>query len=341
MALVFLDSFDHYATADLPAKYASSTNCTIVSTAGRRSSGGLRIGSGSGLVQTFSFPGVSGNTAIVGLAVKVTAYGTTVRNLLSLRTTTGSQLSLTLSATGLLEVHRGDSTGALLGSTTATLAVGTVYFVELKAVVHPSIGTVDVHVNGASVLSLTGQNTANTAVAGWSILTLGVDGINGATYDHDDLYLLDGSGSAPLNDFLGDSRVDARFPSGAGANTTWTPSAGANYTCVDDATPNGDTDYVTAASAGLKDTYATQDAPVVGGQIFGVQVVWNVKKLDNGSCSVNPVIRHAGTDYTGPAQNPTTAYLFETQPYGTNPGTSAAWVEADFNNAEFGLTRSV
>jgi hypothetical protein len=160
------------------------------------------------------------------------------------------------------------------------------------------------------------------------------------TITFDDFYVLDGTGPAPLNGFLGDCRVDVRLPTAAGATTGWTPSAGANWAAVDDAAPNADTDYVSAATSPLTDTYTIQDAPVPGALLYGVQLCASLKKSDAGTCSVAPVVRHSGVDYPGTAVNPGTAYAFAVVPYGTNPGTGAPWTEADFNAAEFGIKRT-
>ena len=86
--------------------------------------------------------------------------------------------------------------------------------------------------------------TANATADG---LQLGMGSIpNGTpTWDVDDLYVLDGTASTPANnDFLGDVRVEGLDPNAAGSNAAWTPSAGANYACVNETPPTDDTSYV-------------------------------------------------------------------------------------------------
>ena len=46
------------------------------------------------------------------------------------------------------------------------------------------------------------------------------------TLDIDDLYICDGTGSAPHNTFLGDCRVDTLLPTADGTAQQWTPSTG-------------------------------------------------------------------------------------------------------------------
>jgi hypothetical protein len=342
MALLFLDSFDHYATADVPVKYtAVGGAATIAAGAGRRSSACALFSNAN--VTPVVTP--SGNVAIVGVAYKQGSGTFANGDWQGIEIFSGAtvQLGLTLSPTGFLKVVRGgylSGAPGLLGTASSALTLGVFQFIELKATIHPTAGTVVVRVDEAVVLNLTGVNTAQTGVAGWSGLRLSSMQAGSSSNSYDDLYVLDGSGAAPLNDLLGDCRVDARYPTAAGATTQWTPSTGANWQNVDDAAPNGDTDYNSTATVGATDTFTTQDAPVVGGTLYGAQVVLSAKKTVAGTCSIAPVIRHAGTDYPGTAANPNTSYGFAVLPYGTNPGTGAAWTEAGFNAAEFGYKRT-
>lgn len=338
MALLWLDSFDHYATADLAAKYTSlSGSPVIVAGAGRRGTAALRlISTGVNL----TLPAASGAVAIVGVAYKpavITASGAAGLSVMSGAT---KQLTLNLSSAGFLQVYRGADTGTLLGTASVALTPATFQFVEWKATIHPSAGTVVLRVNEAVVLTLAAVNTSATGGTAWDGFRLYYPAGGSTTHEFDDLHLLDGTGAAPLNDFLGDCNVDARYPSGAGATTGWTPSAGANYTCVDDPTPNGDTDYTSTSTVGVTDTFVTQDAPVAGATLYGVQVCLTQKKDVAGTCAIAPVVRHSGTDYPGTATNPVTTYTVAVTPYGTNPGTGAAWTESGFNAAEFGYKRT-
>lgn len=347
MALLFVDSFDHYATADLLEKWTSlnaGSNIAINATGGRRGSQSLRctLGGQNAIVRGLS---PSGTTGILGTAVKCAGIGGQKLLAFTDGATTRDQVQVGVNADGSLTAYRGTAAGftgagTSLGVSAAGLvSAGVTFYLEVKVVLHASTGAVTIRVNGAAVLTLTGVNTVNSTGV-WTAIWIGNAAMN-TTTDHDDVYVLDGSGAAPWQDFLGDCRVDARYPTGAGATTGWTPSAGANWAAVDDAAPNDDTDYTSAAAAGVTDTFVTQDAPVVGAAIYGVQHVLSMKKTDAGAASVAPVIRHSGTDYPGAALNPGTTYAYLLQIAATNPGTAAAWTEAGFNAAEFGYTRTV
>jgi hypothetical protein len=349
--LLFMDSFAHYVTADLATKWPSSAGTVaITATDGRRSSPGLRFS--SSVAYAMRGPSPADTTAIVGTAFKANtlAVGTDPLNFLGVYDLNANRehVHLRANADGSIAAYRGSTavfgpgnpiSATLLGSSAGSvLAAGVYAYVELKVVIHDSAGAVTVRVNGTAVLTLTSIDTANGSSA-WTSVWLGCYG-EGKTVDFDDVYVLDGTGAAPWNTFLGDCRVDPLVPTAAGATTGWTPSTGANWQNVDDAAPNGDTDYNSAATSPLTDTFVVQDAPVVGATIYGLQHCLNMKKSDAGVCTVAPVIRHSGVDYPGTALSPGLTYAYGLQIAATNPGTSAAWVEADFNAAQFGYKRT-
>jgi hypothetical protein len=326
MALLFMDSFDHYVTADLIEKWTSSASgffgtVAINATGGRRGSGSFRFaltnnnsnGFG-GLAKTLT---PSDATGIMGFAVTIPVgtVGTVGMALASLRDSGTAQVTLRANSNNTISVVRGLANGTVLGTTTATFTSGVFFHIEWKVAIHPSAGTVDVRLNGTSVLSLTGQNTRATANTSWNGVVLGFTeqvsnsaSANNTNTDFDDLYVLDGSGAAPWNAFLGDCRVDVRNPTAAGATTGWTPSTGSNWQNVDDAAPNDDTDYNSTSTTNAVDTFVVQDAPVVGATIFGIQHCLSMKKMDAGTCSVAPVVRHSGVDYVGSDISPSTSY---------------------------------
>lgn len=357
MALLFVDSFDHYDTANLLNKWTTSglsgtaAALTITSGAGRRSTSGFRSAVGNfviatGFIQKVLAPADA--TCVIGVAVSMPTglSGSLGYQLLSIRDGSSPQITLRVNPTMQLAVVRGASDGTVLGTTTATLAAGVLTYVELKVTIHNSAGTVEVRIGGATALTLSGVDTQNTGAAQWGSVSLGqqdgvLDSITGAAgknVDFDDLYVCDGSGSAPWNTLLGDCRVDASLPTAAGASTGWTPSAGANWQCVDDAAPNDDTDYNQSTAVGQIDSFVVPDAP--GGTIHGVQVVLTAKKLDAGGATIAPVVRIGSTDYVGSDLTPGTTYGFLRAVYPTSPATAAVWTTAEFNAAEFGYKKT-
>jgi hypothetical protein len=362
MALLFMDSFDHYALADQLEKWSSLTAAvgvddSAIAAVGRHSSQGYKNAS-HGLAGGASAPpgfhkllSPADNTFILGMAVNsITPFtgmwtntdptSFTTSSFLVLRNAGANQCWIRVNTDGTLSVYR-DAT--LLGTTSAALTQGAYAYVEILLTIHNTTGVVTLRFDGTTVLSLTSQNTRAGAANAWNEFRLGFTGALGSQtveFDYDDLYVCDGSGAAPWNTFLGDVRVDVRRPTGAGATTQFTPSAGANWQCVDDAAPNDDTDSTTSATTNHVDTFTVENAPVAGATIYGIQHCLNLKKSDAGPCTVAPVIRHSGTDYAGAPLSPGTSYTYGLQIAQTNPGTSAQWTEADFNAAEFGYKKT-
>jgi hypothetical protein len=360
--LLFADSYDGYATADRTKKWTASypgagSGTITIGAFGRRSTQGLRLhaapnSSNSGNLLKQSLP-VTGNTAIVGMSFKYTGTNTVyywrespmVLGILRISTI---QCSLRLQPhTGLLDLIRGTG-GAevLLGTTSSGLTANAFNSVELKVVVATGTGgSAEVRINNVTVLTVTGVNTANGGISTWDGIQLGgafsQAGSGGATLqmDYDDLYICDGSGPAPLNDFLGDLKVDAFIATGPGAMSQWTPSAGLNWQTIDEVPPNDDTDYNEApGAAGAVDTFPMPDASA-GALIYAVQSNFTCKKLDAGTLNLAAAVRQGGVNYVGPTLIGLTTYSIVLSMLVTNPATGLPWTEAEFNAAEFGYAK--
>jgi len=342
MALLWLDSFDHYATADIGEKYTVTGSPSISATSRRGSAMYLP---GGYFVKTRSLSPVS-TTVIVGGAFRFAGYPSPFNSeFIQIMSGATAQCNLALTTAGILFAARG---GTGLGTATmAAFPLNTYVFIEFKVVIHPSAGSVVIRLDELEVLNISGVNTAATGTAAWDSVMLGGAWVNTLC---DDLYTVDSSGLAPCNDLLGDCRVDARYPTAEGASSAWTPLSGSdNALMVDDpgpplytsgVGPDDDTTYNSTLTLAATDTHVVQDAPVPAAALYGVQLCISMKKSDAGTCSVAPVVRHSGTDYPGTAVNPGTAYAYVMTPYGLNPGTGAAWTEAGFNAAEFGYKRT-
>lgn len=349
MALLWMDSFDHYVSADLTDKYAVAVGSTIQIAGGRRSTNSYRVGnSTSNRMIAAVTPGST--TVIFGVALKISGMPASASTELSIIVmdvpTLTDQVGLNISTAGFLRVIRGST--VLATATIGAISAASYAYIEAKIVIHPSAGSAVVRVNELEVINVSSINTAASGVATWSgVMLRATNFIN--NQDFDDFYICDSNGSSPWNNFLGDVRVDPRYPTAEGASSAWTPLSGTdNALMVDDpgpstyvvtsVGPDDDTTYNSAASV-LTDTFVVQDAPVVGATIYGVQTCIGVKKSDAGACSIAPVVRPVSTDFVGTAQNPGTSYTYLTTMYQANPATSAQWTEAGFNATEFGYKR--
>lgn len=330
MTLRFMDSFDHYVTADLGKKWTSvHASATVSAGNGRNSTACLRFGNN----QHYAAKTLSAQaTWIVGAAFKVS---TLTYEWLLMQLLDGATLhcDMRLKTDGTLSVTRN---GTVLGTSVAAISANAWYYVELKATISDAAGVAVVHLNGAEILSLSGVDTRNSASASANVIRLGGPGAQQfATMDFDDVYMCDAAGSVN-NDFLGDVRVEAVLPNGAGNSAQWTPSAGANYECVDDNPGNSDTDYNASSTAGHKDTYALGDLATSGGTVFGVQTNLLARKDDAGARTLRSVVRSGSSESTGATTGLGDTYTYLCDVFETKPG-GGAWAVSDVNAAEAGM----
>ncbi len=222
----------------------------------------------------------------------------------------------------------------LLGTSSNGLGSGQWYYIELKVLTNNSTGTVEVKVNGSTWLNLTSQDTQPGSNAWHDAVRIGT--VN-ADSRFDDMYILDGSGSAN-NDFLGNRRVVALDPDGAGVATDWTPSAGSNYQNVDDGDEvDEDTTYNETSTDADDDLYTYGNLPGVTASVDGIQITAETR-VTAGSMDLSNLIRTGSTIYPGAANTITsTSYVTATRIEEEDPDTAAAWTPAGVNGAQFGI----
>lgn len=327
MALLFCESFDHYATGDLTEKWDSleGSTVTIESGTGRNGTNCAKAGSNPG--QLHKNTGIGNkSTLICGVAVKwsaLVAWG------LILFLDSGShQVGVFLTAAGELRVLKAAVTE--LGITSGLgLVTGTYYFIELKVTFDNSAGSYELRVDGVTKLSGSGIDTTGTANNYANALLIS----NGETGGRvDDIYLCDNSGSNN-NDFLGEVRVKVVLANGTGNYAQWTPSAGSNYQNVDDNPPDDDTTFNSSSTVGQKDSFDMQNVDI-NGNVKGIQIIPSVR--NDGSGVARSLMRVSGTDYFGSNFSLTGSYKFHPQIQETNPNTGALWTVSQIDSAEFG-----
>lgn len=345
MTLRFIDGFDHYATAEITQKWTSKSegatnDVQISSSNGRRSTGALytfsNITDYGYLTKTLDAQG----TWIVGFAFNPSGLPSGKGPILELMDGSSVQCRLDWDTDGTLKFYRGDA-ATLLGTSSAAISTGTWSYIEVKVVISDAAGTVDIAFNGSSVLSLTSQDTKATSNATANSIRIGQIAGNTIrkTIYFDDLYICDGQGSTN-NTLLGDIRVDAYMPNGNGNSSQWTGSdsdSTDNYLLVDEASTNGDTDYVQATTANYIDSYTVTDMSHTPANIFGVQINMMSKKDDAGTKQIAAHIRQSSTNYALTTQSLSTSYSDVYEIKETDPATSTAWTKSGFNSAEFGV----
>lgn len=353
--LIFLDSFDHYATADLVLKWSAVVNPStgaspaINATAGRRGGGAVVITNDGSLRKDLA----GSRTLIVGFAQKISTFPTgtdpsSTIHWMTLGNADGNHLYLAVSLDGSIAAYRRDTavTNAtaytLLGRTTGGILQAGVYaYVEVKATISAATsGSVKVLVNGVTALNLTGIKTisyASVTETVTRVLLLNPTSALGTTTTYDDLYIADNSG-ALNNDFFGDVRIDAVMPNAEGTYKEFTPDTGTvHYTRVNEAIAD-QTTYVAASSVGARDSYQFTDLASIVGVVRGVQIVDAAVKDDAGVRSIAHLSKSGVSEQYSAALPLSTDRKLYTTIQETDPATGTYWTQAGINAAEFGVT---
>jgi hypothetical protein len=335
MALRFCDGFEHYV--NLASKWTGTwSDCGMA--ADGRYGGTMMFTRDGGVYKNIDSQG----TWIVGFAISLSGFRVNEPTVAFIDIASGnSHVDLRRNSSGAFYFTRN---GTAIGSASSFRLNTTSLWVymEVKVTIDDTNGGVWLKVmgndeirEGAYAVSPTTLDTRNgTPTTADQIMMRGWSGNTNVYYD--DVYICDSSGSVN-NDFLGDVRVQSIYPSGAGNTTQMTPSAGSNYACVDETSPNGDTDYVSETTAGEKDTYAFGSLTPTSGTIKGVQILVNARKDDAGNRTMAPVYRPASTDYDGTTVSVGDSYTYYREITEVSPATSAAWTIAEINGAEFGV----
>jgi hypothetical protein len=233
-----------------------------------------------------------------------------------------------------VQIWRG---GGMVAQNSEPWPLGGWFFAQIRFNCLLSGGLVEVWINGRQVLTYSG-NTAASGSNGWNGWR--VFASSGPEMRIDNVLVYSTTGDAP-NSRTPETRIYETLPTGAGGATQWTPSAGSNWQCVDEQPSNGDTDYVSAASSPLTDTYSCPGAAAAGSIIYAVGVHCTARKDDAGTNELDGVLRSAGTDYAaGAPASITTTYARYRWLWNTDPATGTAWTVTGANAAQPGIRRT-
>lgn len=281
------------------------------------------------------------DTLIVGAAINIVNVGGTTGEFLYAFYDSVGQINgfLDINLDGSVTYINGD--GQNQGSSAAgAVPIGSWIYFEVKVKFNATTGTVDVRVNGTSILSLTGKDTMdNSGLAECGILNITTPG-SGGLHDvyMDDLVIMDDLGSAPYNDFLGDVHIETLFPNGNGNSSQMTGSDGNstdNYLLVDE-DPIVLTDYVESSTVNDHDSYAMDNLSATPTTIYGIQIYLVAQKDDTGARSMRPMLRTGSTDYYGTGVALGTGWAGIGEIWEQNPNTTAAWTGANIDAIEVG-----
>ena len=349
MALLFIDSFDHYEWASQDDKWTTINRVTgapssIGPLVGRRDTSALIFNANATIAHASKTFCVQRQTVYAGFAIKVWRYGANVRQgFFGFMHVNNYQMDLALNGDGTIDIWRGqEQIGTFLGRTNCPLHQGCWYYLEARDTVSSNVNTgyIEIRINGLTEFTYSGD-TFNTDANSERINRIVVGREDTVISDEhqfymDDLYSLDDTGSQN-NNFLGDMRVETLFVNSDGATIQWAVSTtGANYQMLDETIPNSDQDYTTTSSPGQRDTMHMTGLSVNSAYIYGVQTLVSARKDNGGDRTIRSMITTNGSTYVGSNFAINMDYQYWQQIYDTNPIQATTWTIADVNSFQVG-----
>jgi ABC-type amino acid transport system permease subunit len=354
MALLWCDGFDHYGTSTtkmLDGVYAEIGGDVSISTTNPRTGANhIRIGGGGSQAQSFLRRVLGGAKTTVGMGAAfyllALPTGNNCQRIFGYNDATNVlQLALVIQSTGTIEAWRGTpGTGTSLGVTASPVVVANAYqHIEAVVFFSQTVGTVEVRVNGVTVLSISGVDTCNTALTECSQVFIGGAAIgtqtNQTTYI-DDVFCYDNT-SSYNNTFIGDRRVLTLFPDANTATADWTAvGAASGYLCIDEAAPNDDTDYITAATVGLVSQFGLQNLPSGISVVNAVVMVERARKTEAGTANTKVSIVSGASNTAGADKPLTEVYTYRQDVFQTDPASAAPFTPANVDALQFKVERT-
>jgi hypothetical protein len=355
MSLQALYSFDHVATADLPAMpnvLTYGAGCTIQAFGGRDNTGCLVTTDNLMLANSFTFSIVPHSDVAIGAWVIIedipVADGVllTFNNpAIGLPATHDKVISLTVSSDGSLRVWAGApgvGTGGtfLAGSASGVInfGIGRAQYIELRTIIGPA-GAVVARVDGVNVINSVPINTQLVGVSSITNVRLGNPAGSPRTR-YDDVYVTTGldAGDGWFG-FKGVLQVEGKLVNAPGEVTQWTPTAptGVNFSNVNENTPDVTTfNYTTGI--GLIDLYNVEDVAYIP---IAIQVDLYMVKTGAGPSSVGTVLRPVpgGANFVSAAQALAAGFRYYGRVYTKNPNGNIDWTMAAFNQLQVGVSK--
>lgn len=351
MALLWCDGFDHYGT----------TTAKMLNGAWADVAGGVSLSSSIVRTGTYSMrvtansPGFNiarrvlggaKTTVGLGMALYIPSLppGNDEQKIFSWQDTANTiQLVLFMQSTGIIEVKRGGSVS--LGATATPVIVANAFqHIECVVFFSQTVGTFECRVNGVTVLSLSGIDTCATANVECSQVNIcgsyTGSGFSSTTCYVDDLFCYDGT-SSYNNTFIGDRRVLTLFPNANTATADWTAvGAATGYECIDEADPDEDTTYITAATTGLVSQFGLQNLPAGISVINAVVMVERARKTEAGTANTQVSIVSGASTTAGADKPLTEVYTYRQDVFQIDPASAAPFTPAEVDALQFKVART-
>jgi hypothetical protein len=262
---------------------------------------------------------------------------------------------ITVNTAGWIEVYRGDALATTqydfwvtattkLGDSGAPIIVANAWqHIETKVVLSDTVGSVEVRVEGITVVNLTNVDTINSAGGVTaSIAQMGIGNSDSGPTMYVKDYIIWDTTTGFNNNFMGSCQVLKIIPD-ADVALNWTPSAGTTgYNLINEVTPDDDGSYISAptpAPAAYK--CSLSDLPITVTSVRGVMPIHRSRKTDAGDGNIQVGAISGASTGLGADRPITTAYTYWWDIFDTDPATAAAWSRTSVNAMNLQLNRTL
>lgn len=240
----------------------------------------------------------------------------------------------------------GNGSSTLLSGTSVTPLVyiipGSYGFLEIFATFSASVGQIIVRWNNAVVLSFSGLNTG----AGCNRVCIGAQVPSGSAtaVRFDDWYILDGTGAAPNNQFLGNGRIQTDVATGNSlapglAQWAFTTPSGSAWQNAGNIPANAARFNTGTPNQRMMMLFPT----LVASRVFFLNTWLSVEEDSAGTCGLSPCFRSNGIDQLAAEITMPGSFTYFNQNSVIDPNTGFPWYSgaaAAAGAAEIGVTRT-
>jgi hypothetical protein len=325
--LPFLDSFDHYSSGDMTEKWTTSAGGIVPGRTGN-CFGGLNCSASKTLSIGYS-------QVYAGLAYKT--YGFANAPILLGSMSDYYHLALRHVGDGRFQVQCGYG-GPTSPPSEFVLSPGLWYSLQLACIIENLGGNsfktfYEAKVNEATILAGNFTRTIGGGFDGLvNIFTMTGSG-GGVSSWFDDVCILE-------DEFPGDVVVMVKRPRSEGDWLEFSPNVGvSHWAMVDDGVPDGDSTYLFAAGAGLRETHRYE--PTGEYTIRAIQTLDLVDKVNVGTASLRSVmVDGSSAEHVGPSFYPSEAsWLYNREGLRKSPFTGLDWTPSELDAIQRGSER--
>jgi hypothetical protein len=242
---------------------------------------------------------------------------------------------------GAIGVYTG-SGRTLIAASDPIITASSWQHIEAKCVIDNIVGSIEIRVNGLTVIALTGLNIGTLGATQIAFgMPNGDAGGSSLTFYFDDIVTWNGNGTYN-NDFLGPVRVELLMPNADTGVTDWVRNTGSNdYDAIDNIPPDGDTTYLEAVNDTDVSEFGLSDSPVETANIKAIYIPTMGKLIAAGTGKVQTSLISNSVASDGPDQTMTTAYSYWGGVHEVDPDTALPWTKSGIDAATLRIAKTL